>query len=208
MLTIASAISIASIFPAVVVSFIIFNRNKLFLPFLLLIIVSGLVEFTALLLRYQSLNNVWLYNLAILAQFYFMIWQLSKWGLFRIDSIVVKISLALVSLLWIAEMYYYRNQNLNNYTLVLGSLLLIVFITAYINRLIFENVKFLLTDSRFLICIGYLIYFTISLIIFIFTQNGKDFSAGFFTNIWAIHNIINTFTNIIFTVALLCIPKR
>lgn len=208
MLTIASAISIASLFPAIIISLSIFRKKLLFTPFLLLTLISGVIEFTALGLRFYGLNNVWIYNIGILVQYLFIVRQLSVWGLFDVKSLYIKASIILIGFVWLLETISYRNLSLNNYTLVVCSLLLVVYITAYINKLIFENVRNLLTDSRFLISIGYLIYFSISLIVFIFTRNAKDFSYDFFTNIWAIHNIVNTFTNIIFIIALLCIPKR
>jgi hypothetical protein len=209
MFSLAGLISTFSIIPAFIVAILKYGKNPLFRPFCLLIFLGSVIDITNLILGRYNYNNLWLFNIFILGQYYFVIYQFYKWGFFNSRSLTAKGTLIVITVIWIVESCLHSfSLALNEYSLIFSSFFIVIFTTIYINQLIFEKIVFLLKDPRFLLSVGLLIYFTINMLVFIFAIPQFNISGIFFKNVWVIHDFINTFTNLIFAAGLLCIQKK
>jgi hypothetical protein len=201
-------ISTISILPACIAAIFRFRRNPDFLPFCYLIFFGTAVEIIASISGYFHLNNLWLLNCFVLVQFYLIMYQLYVWRLFKLQSFTAIGAVAIVTILWTAEAFNNSlTRDFSNFSLVFSSFFIALFVTVYINRLIFEKIKVIIADARFIISVGLLLYFTSNFIVFLFIRN-DSMSAIFFRNLWTIHDIINIFTNILFAIGLLCIRRK
>jgi hypothetical protein len=202
-------ISVLSVIPALVLAILKFWGNDLYRPFCFLIFLGGIIDISSLFTGNNGINNLGFYNILILSQYCLIIYQLFKWGFFNSRSYTSFVSIAIITILWTVETYKHSLTGaLNQYSLMFSSFFIVIFITIFINRLIFEKLNSLIIEARFLIAIGLLIYFTSNLIVFIFAMPQFEISRVLFIKIWSIHDIINAFTNLIFAVGLLCIKKK
>jgi hypothetical protein len=204
----AGLISSFSIIPVLIAVLIKFHFSRVFRPFFYLIIIGSAIELSNVVSGYFHNNTLWLINIFVLVQFYLIMYQFYTWKLVTVTSFVNISAVAIVTALWIAEsLHNSLYRDLNNYSLAFSSFFIALFATVYINRLIFEKIDFLLKDPRFLISVGFLIYFTTNVIVFIFTRN-EGISGALFTKLWTVHDFINIFTNIIYTVGVLCLSRK
>jgi uncharacterized membrane protein (DUF373 family) len=77
-----------------------------------------------------------------------------------------------------------------------------------VNRLIVEEKKNLLSNSKFLICTGAMIFYTYKIMVESFYIFKLDQSNDFLSNIYYILVFVNLFVNLLFALAILWIPTR
>ncbi len=158
------------------------------------------------LLGYSTiLNN----NIYIGAEALLIVWQFREWGLFQSYKKGYPITIIILVTLWIIE-----NNNieaLGKMTMdfrLLYSLLIVILSINLNNRLVFTYKKNLVKSPVFLICCGFTIYFTYKILIEVFWVYGLNASADFRNNVYIILTWINALVNILYTVAVVCIPMK
>lgn len=203
-------ISVYSILPAFVFAIFKFAKHPEFRPFFYLVFLGALTDIgTKIVWHFHpEFNNLGIINIFILLQFYLIIFQLYKWKFLKRESFTGYTALALITIGWVYETWHRNfNGSIDKYSLIFSAFFIVIFITVFINRLVFEKITNLLKDPRFLISIGILVYFTIVVFVYSFLEPGRH-SDPFTNDLWYIHNYFNIFTNLIYAYGLICLPQN
>ena len=193
-----------------IIAVIKFNKiERSFYPFLILLWVASLNEIISLIVSLLGYSTVLNNNIYVLAEALLILWQFKEWDLFNSYKRMYRLVNITLILVWIFE---------NNSTAALGKLtmhfrllysLLIVVLSIHLNtRLVFNYKKNLVRSPVFLICSGFTIFFTYKILIEVFWMYGLNTSVSFRNNVYIILIWINGLINILYSVALLCIPVK
>lgn len=194
----------------VIIGWVRFRRtDPAFLPFLLLLSLGLVNELLSMYLMYSGKSNAINYNLFALGEALLVLWQFSRWGLFE-GHRAVYIFLLLVTLAGCAaEWLFYSNGRIYNSHFIIGySLVIVLMSILMINRLLFSVTGSLLREPVFLICAGFCIYFSYTVLVEAFWLYGLNHSKQFRLGIYAILSYINLFTNLLYAYALLWTPLK
>ena len=200
----------ASIFIAGIIAAFRFKQiHSIYYPFLYCIwIGSGNEILSYLLIRnkvYSSLsNNIYVLLEALLISLFF-----KRFGLFKKVPTLYYCILTSIIVIWIAEGFVFGSiHQLSIYFRVFYSFVIVLMSIHCINSLITSSKGHLFKNPSFLLCIGFIVYFTYKVLIEAFFIYGIASSKNFQVIIFAILAYINLFTNLLYALATLWMPKR
>ncbi len=193
-----------------IIAVIKFNKTeRSFYPFIILLWVAALNEITSFIVTLLGYSTILNNNIYIGAEALLILWQFREWGPFQSYKKSYQIIIIILLTMWILE---------NNNIEMLGKItmefrllysLLIVLLSIHLNnKLVFTYKKNLIKSPVFLLCSGFTIYFTYKILIEVFWFYGLNTSADFRNNVYIILTWINALVNILYSVALLCIPTK
>jgi hypothetical protein len=185
------------------------KTDPAFIPFILLLSAGFLNEVISILVVRAGYTNTVYYNVFSLAEGLFITWQFRKWKLFEKKTCIFYLLTGALTALWLAESLM-RNilQLYNSIFIISFSVLTITMSIHMINRLIFREPVRLYHNSAFLVCLGWLIYFTYSVLVETFWLYGLNQGRFFRIRIYEILAYINLFTNLVFVLAAIWMPLR
>jgi len=195
-----------SIFLPTLAGLFLFLKNKTITPFLLCLFLGSIVTIFAILIKdYYLINSV--VNVYILLEFILFLFQFKKWGLFK-NNLNFYVLISLNMLVWLYTGMYISDIGIRNtYFRVFYSIILVLSATDLVNKIAFERIK-LMKDYRFIICIGFIIFYFYNIIIETFCSTILSFSIQTFYDIFNIKSYLNALVNVLYFVALLCILKK
>lgn len=170
---------------------------------LLYSLVATLVEITT---HCSGIHSSIICNLFVLFESVLFYVLLTKWQLHSLYS-NRNVILPLTVVSWIGTTLFFGIGERNVIFRILYSFLLVIGSINVINHLLFEN-KPLYRDFRFIICIGLVFFYTFNIIVETFCSAGIKFSGNFRINLFFIKVAFNIFCNLLFAIAVLCIPKK
>lgn len=182
-----------------------------FYPFLYLIWLGLLNEtITLYLLKVRHFyNNAVNNNIFFLLQSALVLYQFWQWKLFPKKGALLVSGLLLLTLFWVTENLVLGNLlQLGSYFLISHSLLIALLSVVMINQVIAREKGVLLKNASFLICTGFILYFINAALVEIFYLYGLGSSLQYRTYVTRILVFVNLFTNLLFAVAVLWMPKR
>ncbi|RYY31667.1 MAG: hypothetical protein EOO04_00160 [Chitinophagaceae bacterium] len=150
-------------------------------------------------------------NIYVLLEAFLFVWQFKLWGSFQRRRRLFHAALAAVLILWIFDNLIVRTiHGLSSFYRIGYSFLLVILAIDQINKLIVSERKSFLTNAKFLICIGIIIYFSYKLTteIFYVEAQGKESSPEFVGQIFSIQKYVNLFANLLYAYVILWIPKK
>jgi hypothetical protein len=159
--------------------------------------------FGMLLVRGFSVSSTPLNSFYILFEFALVVWLFSKWQ-------TGSKKLLLFLLLFGAGVWAYDNLILhtvfrvNSIFRVVYAFIIVYLSIEHINSLVFTGGRKLRTHPSFVICIGFLIYYTYRALLETFYIIDVRFSNSFYTNLFLILSVINGLTNFIYAYVMLC----
>jgi hypothetical protein len=177
-----------------------------FFPFIFLIWIGVGNEVISLILMYHGYPNVVNFNLFALTEALFISWQFFRWNLFKHKWVLFILQLAFISF-FLIESFSRGLFSFNSYFIIIHSFLIVLMSISMVNKNIFQDNSALLRNPVFLICMGFIIYFTYTVLVeafWIFGLHRKLFRL-------AIHEIlvyINLFTNLLFAFSILWMPMK
>jgi hypothetical protein len=150
-------------------------------------------------------TNVYCLFESVLITFFF-----KKIGLFQRQEKWFIVIVTLYVMVWLVESFLNLSfLRINSYFNILYSFVIVLMSISMINRLILEEKKSLLYNSIFLICVGFIIFFTYAVLVEIFWLYGFMLKSEFNVNIYRILTLINLFVNtVIYSLAILWIPRK
>jgi hypothetical protein len=193
-----------------VIGWIRFKKiDPAFFPFLLLMWVALLQETLSIILSREGYSNALNYNIYSLAEALLLTWQFRRWGLFRGKEIIYPLIQWSYAGAWVIESLTIHSVNTFNSGFLIGySFLILLMSVVMINRLLVREPYYLLRNSRFLILMALMIYFTYAVLVEAFWLFGLNRSRFFRIRIYEILSYINLFTNLIYAVAILWMPMK
>jgi hypothetical protein len=194
----------------VIIGWVRFKKtDPAFFPFLLLLTLGLANEVISLVVMYAGYNNALNYNLFSLAEAMLVTWQFNKWNLFVKYKQLFPLLLLLYVGFFITEWFFFGvNRLFNSYFIIGYSLLIVLMSMSMINRLLFSITGNLLREPVYLICMGFCIYFTYTVLVEAFWLYGLNRSSSFRLGVYGILSYINLFTNLLYAFALLWIPLK
>ncbi|MDB5252183.1 MAG: hypothetical protein JWP27_1352 [Flaviaesturariibacter sp.] len=177
-------------------------------PFLLLVWVALLNEIlTDIFIRYYHTNAV-NSNIYVLVEALLILWQFHRWRVFKANRPYLLIATGLV-LFWIGEnLILSQLTRFNSYFRVAYSFLTVLLSIQIINQQIVAHQRSLLRNATFLICVGFALFYTYKIMVEIFWIYGLNSSRDFRSKVFFISDFVNIFSNIIFAIAILWMPRK
>lgn len=197
------------LFPAIAGIIKFRNIERDFYPFIIFLWVATLNEiisyFISVLGYSTTLNN----NIYILAEALLILWQFKEWEVFQSYKKGYTImTLALVAVWLLDNSNIERLGSITSPFRLLYSFMIVLMSIHINNRLVFTSKKSLLKNPVFIICCGFTIYFTYKILVEVFWIYGLNATRNFRIGVYEILTWINALINILYLVALLCIPKK
>jgi hypothetical protein len=176
-------------------------------PFLICLFIgltNEVLSFALSEYRIPNFININCYYLieAVLFMTFFNNWGTLKQPYYTPLLLFVIISWSLETLL-LSKM-----QNFNSYFLILYSLILAILSLMTLSKLISRERKNLLRNAEFIICVAFLIYYTITILSEVFRMYGLTVNRTFRLNIIYISLFTNLFANLLFTIAIAWMPTK
>nr|WP_294908755.1 hypothetical protein [uncultured Lacibacter sp.] len=184
------------------------KTDPAFLFFTILLTVGFITELISLYVMLKNKSNMLNYNLFMLAESLLVTQLFYRLGLYGSKRRCRLLQLLYV-LLWAGEFVYRWNfTSVLSFFLVSYSTLLVFQAIDLLHHVLFQTPHKLYMNPVFLICMGFIAYFSYSIIVEIFWFYGYNQTTAFRQRIYEVFTYINLFTNILFILATLWIPLK
>lgn len=171
----------ASLITETVCYFLIYHRNYTFIPY-------GIYSLT------ESLLIAWLFR---------------EMGIFERRPGLFTLLIIAYPLAWLTEIIFFEGLNRTMTWFRLGhSFIVVVLSILLLSKELSVQRTFLLKSPIFLICVGFLIYYTFAVIAGVFELYGYGGSMIFRSQVQGIMICTNVIVNLIYALAILCMPHR
>jgi hypothetical protein len=177
-------------------------------PFFILMAVSVFTELlTGYLIEITHVHNGISSNIFVLVEWLLISWQFYVWE--QRPWKAAYLLLALVPLvIWIGEnLVFGQIKHFSPYFRVFAGFAIVMLSVNKINFMITHDNRKLYTDPKFLICIAFIIFFIYRIILEWAYQTSLSGVTETTNIIIMLNAYFNALTNIIFAIALLCIPR-
>ncbi len=206
--TIILLLGFSILIPAVAGIVRFYTAGKLYLPFFICIWAALLNELMNYIIIYEfhgsnSVNS----NIYCLTECLLYIWLFKNFNIFqhRYDAVLLG---CLCTIIWCTNVLFISSiTQFNSYFIITYSLLIVFMSIRALNNLVLSLAK-LFQNPIFLICVGLIIYYSVSALIEIFWLYGLGASKSFRLNIYRIMAYINFSVNIIFATAILWMHRK
>ncbi|MEO6230410.1 MAG: hypothetical protein ABJB11_13645 [Ferruginibacter sp.] len=199
-----------SIFFAAIIGLARFkNLDREYYPFIYCTWLAAINEVVSFLLTRWGFTNIINNNIYILLEALFITWQFKKWDTFGGNTKIFTGLFKLILVAWLLEYTVFSSINKVGFFCRIFYALLIVLMSINITSWLLVNSRgVLLKNPTFLICAGYIIFFTFKILTEALWLFGVTFSEPVSIQVYIIFTWINFFVNILFFIAVLCIPPR
>lgn len=205
------AFSLSIVIP-VVVSFIrIRHIDKVYYPFLYLLWVGLINEVLSIyLIKKLHTSNAINNNIFYLAEALLLTYQFRKWGLFgERRPKVYEFLMCSYLVFWIAEHFVFASiSEFGSHFIIFHSFVIVLLSITMFNKLLVRENRNLLKNSIFIICVAFIVFFTYAVFVELAMVYDERLSTSFKTAVSRIMAFINLFTNLLFALAVLWMPKR
>ncbi|MDB5196485.1 MAG: hypothetical protein JWP88_856, partial [Flaviaesturariibacter sp.] len=202
-------ISIASILPAVVLGIVRWRHaDRVYRPFFILLFIGVLNEVVSQCSIHYFHTNALNSNIYVLVEALLLLWQFQCWKLFYRTGVYTLIG-GLLMAVWIGECFIFSGiRFFCSYYRICYAFAVVLMSILMVNRLIVNEYQPILKSSAFLICTGFIFYYTYQVLVEIFYLYGLSSSKAFGNSIYHILSYINIFTNLIYAIAILWMPRK
>lgn len=181
--------------------------HRSYYPFIWFLWLAVVNEIASLVMIRIFKTNAPNSNIYILLEFILLIWLFSNWS-FRKHSRLILI-LTTFSFLWIIDnLIIHSLFEFNSIFTVAASFVILYLSINEINHLLFSEAKHLTRNSRFIISLTFLIYFSYNATVEVFYIFKINFSDSFYHNLFLLLVFLNLFSNLMYAIATLWIPTK
>jgi hypothetical protein len=182
--------------------------DRSFRPFIMLIWLGCFSEVLLSIiikLGYYTIPEV---NVYFLIEALVILWFLNKQRLFERQPAWMPVLAFMFCGAWVFETLIWKSiADYAAYYRIATSFIIVLMSITALNQFLLRFTESLLQESRFFIYTGFILYFTLSVLINSFFLQGVDMSKFLF-NIQLIHVVVNLIANIFYSIAALHIPKQ
>ncbi len=189
----------------------IYRWNKLdksYRPFLYLCILDWFAELLAFIFIQNRILPYGVSNSYLLFCCLLIIWQFRIWGFFNNKPWLFDLAIYSQITIWVLD--HLIINKLNDITSIFRieySFLTVIMSITYINKLIIGVYGNILKNAKFLICAGFIIFYTFNIFVEVFYYSSGS-SLIFKQSVFDIKRYVNVFINLIFALAMVWIPKK
>lgn len=195
--------------PAIIAGIKFRNIERSFYPFIFFIWIGVLNEIISYVISMSGGSTTFNNNLYILAEALLILWQFKEWDFFqnfKNGFIILFVALIIIWFFDHRNKEHFSSINLN--FRLFYSLMIVLMSIQINNRLIFTFSGNLLKSPVFLVCNAFTIYFTYKILVEVFWIYGLNTTKSFRIDVYIILTWINALTNILYSIAMVCIPKK
>ena len=195
---------------AAIIGWIRFARiNPIHYPFLYCIWIGLFNEIISYFVTRAGYSNAVNNNIYVLVESILIAWQFKSWGIFQRNRYLFWLIVLLFSSVWLVENFIVgKITYIISYFRITYSFVIVLMSIHLINALIVRERKTLLKNSTFLICMGFVLYYTYKVLVEVFWVYGLNSGPNFRMRIYDILAYINLLSNLIYGLAFLWIPKK
>jgi hypothetical protein len=176
-------------------------------PFIFFIWLGLFNEILSFILIYNFQSNAINSNIYVLAEYLILLLQFYKWS----DNGCKKYYwLAAIGIaVWIADNFIVNNLNDNNSVFrVFYSFIIIFFSIDKVNNLLVFEYGNLLKHPVFITCIAFTFYYGVKAFVEAFNMVHLGLNPVILKDLWIILYFVNGTANLLYAIAVLCIPKK
>lgn len=204
--------SVVSVFVPAVVAFGRYRHSPaVYKPFFWFIWIGALTEGINLLMIYglKLTNNAIVSNTYVLVEFGVLLWLFYHWNDRRNGKKYV-IFLVLGIIIWIIDNFVLHTiaRTINSQFRVYYCVIVLYLSVNQINKLIIFEKKSLLKNAMFLACATFICFYSYKAFVESFYLLEHPFSGSFYRQLFLIMQFVNLISNLVFTIVIVCIPKR
>lgn len=193
---------------AALIAAIRFNKiERLYFPFILCIWIASINEIISFWAAQTGKSNYANNNIYVLIEGLLIMWQFKKWDIVRNYTFYTITVLLCVT--WFYEIHSWSSlQSLHYYYRIFYAAVVVICSINYNNRLFFSPHSNLITNPGFVICTGYILYYTLKLVCDAWWLYNAKPSTEFLTAIFSTMIGSNFLTNLTFILAIIWMPRR
>jgi hypothetical protein len=202
-------LSIFIIVPAVI-GLIRFRKiSEAYYPFIYCIWAGFLNEMTGIISIKLIRTNVVNLNIYILVEFLLITWQFKKWNLFGRKLYWPGALSGGMIIFWCIESFFIsKMKGFNSYFIIVYSASITFMSISMINRLIVTERRSLLKNPIFIICIAFVLYYTLNVLSESFWVYGINANNGLSASVGKISLITNFIAIILYSISILWMPTK
>ena len=182
--------------------------DQAYYPFIILLWVGSLNELVNTLVINAGYSNAINSNLYILFESMLILWFFKRQHLFQQQPKLVWIFVTLYAAAWLTELSLFSIRHFISYFTILYSFITVLMSISMINRLLMSERKLVIKHPLFIICVGFILFFTVAVLVETFWAYGLGSSKQFGMQVYRIQSYTNLITNFIFVFAVLWIPRK
>ncbi len=183
--------------------------NRAYHPFLFLIWLGLFNEILGVILARIFHDNSISTNIYLLAESVLITWQFRRWGLFDNAKPLYVFIVILLIAGWLTELIFVAGlKGIPFYFEIAYAFIIVLMSIHTINGLLIRERRIVLKNPIFLICLGFVIYYTLKVLDHSFWLYGLSESPEFSRSITNALNYVNLLANLIYALAVLWMPTR
>lgn len=178
-------------------------------PFFIFLLLGWLNEIVSTIVIHYGMSNAVNSNIYVLAEFLCILLLFRNWGTSPKRFTVYRIVAIMITSFWIADNIVVNSITETNAVYRLCySLVLVFFSVDQINHVVFMERTEILRNSKFIICSGFLLFFTFKALMESFYVFELGLSIKFHQRFMMVMVIVNVLVNLIYSIAILWMPRK
>jgi len=194
----------------VIVGVVRFSKiDKNYHPFIFCLCLGLINETLSVSLAMAGHYNIVNSNIYMLLESFLLLWQFKRWGLFLRKKWMITLLAIIIISTWVIENFiFFSITHFDSYFLITHSFVISFLSIANINKLIITERKKLIKNSTFILCVAFVMYYTVSILSEAFWIYGIEVGPSFSGKIHDISIITNLIAILLYTVAILWMPSK
>ncbi|KAF0240267.1 MAG: hypothetical protein Q8K64_02090 [Sediminibacterium sp.] len=182
------------------------KRDYFFIAFLWVGLLSEFIStFCIQLFKTNAVTS----NIYIFISTLLLFMQFNRWGLFDKYKQLYLFIIAITSAFWFWENFIYSSIfYFGSFSRILNGFFIVLMSIHLLNILINQENTTLTKNPIFLICISFILFYTLKILVEIFWIYGLNASNDFRQSIYRIVTYVNLVVNIFYAIAVLWMPKK
>jgi hypothetical protein len=177
-------------------------------PFVFYACVGLINELSGTYLNEIGKSNELYFNLYVLIEFYLILWLFRNWR-YEENKLLFQASAVILSAIWLFDCLIIHSIEQHVVIFELCYSFLVIFLSIdQMNHVIVTEKQNVFLNSRFVICSGFLVFYTYKALTEIFLLVIVNVSMRFLAYVYTILIVINFITNLIHAYAAVWIPKK
>lgn len=132
-----------------------------------------------------------------------------QWNLFGEKRNLFVVLIISVAAFWFIDVLFIESLRVFiSYFIISYSFLVTILSIAFLNRLLVFEKKSLFKNPEFIICLCFIVFYTLNVITEVSFLYGDRLSRSFSMSVHNIFTITNLLVNIFFTYAIICMPRK
>lgn len=178
-------------------------------PFIILLWLGVINQIIGVLSAWYFRTNTINSNIYSLIESVILLYQFFKWKVFQRNKFLYKFLFAGLILGWFINNFIIGSfKNFNSEFTIGYSLLVVLLSISRINKILSCENRKVLKNADFILCMGFIIFFTYNAITEISWKYGMVLSDAFKLKILTIFTIVNLLINLLFLYAILCMRRK